>query len=471
MSRKFQVKAVPSTWLESNGRRLDCGPYMSGAVEIRELLKNHKTDLLPDLTAGHDGGIYNGPQFERNYVDDAQYGVPFLTTTFMMQADLSRLPLLNKKDAQSRKLSYLRVHEGMTLITCSGTVGRTIYARSDMNGVWSNQDILKIVADPNRILSGYLNAYLCTRFGVPFVVSGKYGSVITHLEPKHFADLLVPRLGETAEKQAHDLVEKSARLLTKYQANLNEATELYFDAVGLKDITSSDWLAWGADLGFSATASVHSLRALNFNPRFNRLCETIKRVRWKPLGELCEQGMLKTGPRFKRIDADPEYGFQLIGQKQIFWLRPEGRWIARKFTPDGVLVQPGTTLIAAHGTLGDSELYCRAEYITGNAVERAYSQDFLRVVGDKAVIERGALFAFLRSETAFRMLRSASTGSKLQEFHYGVTPALPIPVPPVDIQKRCHTLVEEAYADRKRAVQLEDEARSLVENVIEKGGS
>lgn len=175
MSRKFQVKAIPSTWLENNGRRLDCGPYMAGAVEIRELLKKHKTDVLPDLTAGHDGGIYNGPQFERNYVDDAQHGVPFLTTTFMMQADLSRLPLLSKKDAQSRKLNYLRVHEGMTLITCSGTVGRTIYARSDMNGVWSNQDILKIVADPKRIPSGYLNAYLCTRFGVPFVVSGKYG--------------------------------------------------------------------------------------------------------------------------------------------------------------------------------------------------------------------------------------------------------------------------------------------------------
>ena len=57
MSRKFQCKAVPSKWLEENGRRLDCGPYMSGLLEIRELLKKHKTQLLPELTAGHDGGI------------------------------------------------------------------------------------------------------------------------------------------------------------------------------------------------------------------------------------------------------------------------------------------------------------------------------------------------------------------------------------------------------------------------------
>lgn len=471
MSRKFQIKAVPSTWLESNGRRLDCGPYMSGAVEIRELLKKHKTDVLPDLTAGHDGGIYNGPQFERNYVDDPQFGVPFLTTTFMMQADLSRLPLLRKKDAHSRKLSYLRVQEGMTLITCSGTVGRTIYARSDMDGVWSNQDILKIVADPNRILPGYLNAYLCTRFGVPFVVSGKYGSVITHLEPKHFADLLVPRLGEPLEKRAHALVDESGRLLTKYQANLNEATELYFDAIGLKDITASEWHAWGSDLGFTASAGVESLRALNFNPRFNRLCDRIRSRAWKPLSKLCISGSLRRGVRFSRVEADPEYAYRLIGQKELFWLRPQGRWIGRKFVPKDVLVEDGCVLVAAQGTLGESELYCRAEFATGKALANAYSEHILRVLSDPSLIERGALFAFMRSETAFRMLRSISVGSKLQDHHYAMLPSLPVPYPAREIRKRCHDLVVTAYEAREKAIELEDQARNLIESAIEEDRS
>jgi len=470
MSRKFQCKAVPSSWLEINGRRLDCGPYMSGANEIRELLRKHNTDLLPTLTVGHDGGIYNGPQFERNYVDDALYGVPFLTTTFMMQADLSRLPLLSKKDAHSRRLSYLRVHEGMTLITCSGTVGRTIYARSDMNDVWSNQDILKIVADPNLIAPGYLNAYLCTKFGIPFVVSGKYGSVITHLEPKHFSDLLVPRLGEDVEQRAHSLVQESARLLTKYQSDLNEASQLYFESVGLVDIKPSEWHAWGSDLGFTATPGIQSLRALNLNPRFHRLCERIKHGPWRSLSEMCIEGTLKSGPRFKRIDADPEYAYQLIGQKQIFWLRPEGRWIAKKSVGNEVLVPDGTILVAAQGTLGESELFCRSEFITGKNLGRAYSQHFLRVIADERIINRGALFAFMRSETAFRMLRSASTGSKLQDFHYTVLPSLPIPYPPEDIRDRCQELVVSAYQSRDKAVELEDEARSLVERIIEEGG-
>jgi len=60
MSRRFQVKTIPSTWLENNGRRLDCGPYMSGAIEARELLKNHPNECLKELTTGHNGGIFNG---------------------------------------------------------------------------------------------------------------------------------------------------------------------------------------------------------------------------------------------------------------------------------------------------------------------------------------------------------------------------------------------------------------------------
>lgn len=467
MSEIFQYKAVPSTWLENNGRRLDCGPYVSGAVEIREILKKHQTDVLSDLTSGHEGGIYNGPQFKRNYVIDAEHGVPFLTTTFMMQGDLSRLPLLSKKDAHSRKLSFLRIEEGMTLITCSGTVGRTIYARSDMSGVWSNQDILKIVVDSNKILPGYLNAYLCTKFGVPFILSGKYGSVISHLEPKHFSDLLVPRLDIEVEKKAHELVQKGADLLAQYQSYLTAATKLFFESVGLSDISPFEWHSWGSDLGFANTAGVQSFRALNFNPRFQRLCERIKQGPWKPLGELCVSDTLRRGSRFNRIDADPEFAYKLISQKELFWLRPEGRYVARKYVPDDALVKDGSILIAARGTFGESELYCRAEFIHGKSAGNAFSEDILRVIGDENKIRRGALFAFMRSETAFRMLRSISVGSKLQDHHYAMLPLLPVPYPPEYIRDRCHKLVTEAYAAREKAIELEDQARTLVERTIE----
>lgn len=76
----------------------------------------------------------------------------------------------------------------------------------------------------------------------------------------------------------------------------------------------------------------------------------------------------------------------------------------------------------------------------------------------------------MRSETAFRMLRSASTGSKLQDFHYNVLPSIPIPYPEEDVRTRCHELIVEAYIAREKAIELEDEARTIVERTIEEGG-
>ena len=42
----MKEKLVPSAWIEKQGRRLDCGPYLSGAVEARLLLDSVDVDKL-----------------------------------------------------------------------------------------------------------------------------------------------------------------------------------------------------------------------------------------------------------------------------------------------------------------------------------------------------------------------------------------------------------------------------------------
>lgn len=175
-----KARVVRSSWLDEDGRRLDCNPYMSGALEARDALKALKAlkEPLKLLTKGHSGGIYNGPMFVRNYVDSPEHGVPFITSGNLLQSDLSNLPLLRRRDAESPKLSYLRLQAGMTLISCSGTIGRMSYVRPDMAGMWSSQDVLKVVPDESKISPGYLYAFLSSAYGVPLVVSGTYGAII-----------------------------------------------------------------------------------------------------------------------------------------------------------------------------------------------------------------------------------------------------------------------------------------------------
>lgn len=464
----MKSKIVPSSWLERRGRRFDSNPYLLGGLEARLLLDELDVPkcALEDITKDGIGGIYHAGREGRTWVLDPALGVRFLSSSRVMAADYSSLPLLSKE--QVAKTPAFQIHEGWTLITRSGTIGRMVHARPDMDGLACSEHVMRVVPDAAKVPPGYLYAFLRSKFGVPMVVSGTYGSIIQSIEPSHLADLPIPRFGERLEVRIHGLIEESANLLSEYQRGIVGATTRFLEGAGLTDITPAEWHAAGADTGFTEDfPRVESFRALNFNPRFKALCDRIRQGPWKSLGEICLPGTLKRGGRFKRVDADPEHAYQLVGQKQLFWLRPEGRWVAKWALGDDVLVEPGTILVAARGTLGETELYCRSEFIWGPAAGRAYSEDILRVISNPEVMPRGALYAFMRSEAAFRQLRSVSVGTKIQDHHYTMLSELPIPFPPAEFQAEAHDLILSAYDARHRGVALESEAIDLVEKAIE----
>jgi hypothetical protein len=463
---------ILSSWFDLNGSRLDSKPYLSGALQAKASLAKlaSEKESLANLTRGHFGGIYNGPQFVRHYVDSPEYGVPFLTSASMLLADLSNVGLLSKKDAFSPKLSYLRIEEGMTLISCSGTIGRMVYAAPYMSGMWSSQDILKVVPDPDKILPGYLYAYLSSKFGVPQVVGETYGSIITHIEPQHIAGLPVPRLGSDIEETVHNNIICAANLRSEYQLQIKEATAKLFSSVGLRDITAAEWHAMGRDLGFShVITSPSSLRALNFNPRLEACLAKLSSVDHMSLGDICRGGDLQRSSRFKRVGCDPDFGVKFLGQKELFWIEPEGRYISPRHAPSDVFVKDETVLLAARGAPGEHHVYCRGEFITGPWLQYAYTEDNLRVRSGNPSISGAFLFAFLHSETAFRCLRSFSTGSIQQDIDRSMLARLPVPLPDATVRKEVEQLVRQAYQKRHKASQLEKEAVAIVERAIQEG--
>ena len=456
-------------WLTDEGYRLLASPYLSGGYEARRFLERLTvpTEPLRALTAGHEGGIYNGPQFRRNYVNDPKHGVPFLGTTDIMEVDFTNVPLLQAKDARSGKLSYLEVKPGMTLISCSGTVGRTCYVRPDMVGFWSSQDTLKVVANIAKTHPGYIYAFLNSRFGIPMIASQASGSMIQHLEPQHIADLPVPRFDRRLEEQIHGSIQAAAELRARFQAGVTAATRDLFESAGLPELLDLRWRDQPRETGFVVQRpEVISLRALNFSPRASRLTERLQDVPHRSLGEICNYGMLRTGARFKRIDADPAYGVRLIGQRQAFWVHPEGRWINPNEAPADILQKDETVLIAAHGTLGENEVFGRSILVTGTWTEHAYSQDFVRVFSGTPDISGAYLFAFLRSEVAFRLLRSMSVGGKQQEYHTALLREMPIPECTPKDRERIAETVRQAYRSRDEADALENRAQDLLDVAV-----
>lgn len=467
MSRKFQIKAVPSTWLENNGRRLDCGPYMSGAVEAKELLKKHRTEPLRDLTTGHNGGIFNGPRFPRIYVDDITNGVPFLGSTDILDADLSYVSLLSKKQVSGNPALVL--DEGWTLITCSGTIGRMAYARYDMKGMAGSQHFMRVVPEVKEIHPGYLYAYLSSHFGVPIVVSGTYGAIIQHIEPHHIADLPVPRLGEV-EHKAHDLIHQAAIAHVESIELRKKAGALVNEICGFPEK-----LAPAARVfAYSSASSSSVLRRLDatyHNPIAQKAEALAKAANGIALSAAGVFGFESN--RMKQVFVEEGYGTPFITSGGVFskTIMPE-RYLRNQLLgeDESWRINEYDTLIARSGQVGG--IIGRGVWADTRLDGFAASPHILRLRPTSEEFPPGYVYAFLcLTDVGYQLLARTAAGSSIPFLPLDAVLEVKVPTTPSLQQRReIDGLVKRAGELRKQSQELEMEAVALVERAIEEGG-
>lgn len=459
----MKIKHIPSSWLHRNGRRFDCGPYTSGALEARIRLEDlsYPKQKLSELTAGHEGGIYNGPHFSRTFVDDPKHGVPFLGSGAMLEADLSGLPLLRKRDALSTKLAYLQLSAGMTLISCSGTIGRMVYARPDMETMWTSQHIMKVVPDSKKVPSGYIFAFLSSKFGVPMVTSGTYGSIIQSIEPEHIAGLPVPRLGEAVEREAHDLMEKAAHL----RANANSLR-----ANILRQITTElQWATRPLHGLFNVVSSSETQRRMDSFHHTNscqaaRAClGLVPSVR---LGDVVSDVFEPNRGARRKVD-DPKFGVPFLSSSEVFRLDPSGEYlISRKNTPhlDRQLVGECDVLLPRSGQLGG--VIGRAVLPLPTYYGHAASEHLVRV---RCHTKEDAFFvwAIFATEPGYFSAISTAFGSSIPSLDCALLSDLRFPWWSGERRQRIVDQVGKMVDGLSTAIVAERKAVALVEKTIE----
>jgi type I restriction enzyme S subunit len=458
----MKAAIVPSEWLRRDGHRFDAGPYTSGAVEARQRLASLRLrkDRLADLTTGFNGGIYNGPQFARHWVDDPTHGVPFLGSSSMLLADLSGLPLLRRRDAESSKLSYLRISPGTTLVSCSGTIGRMVYTRPDMDGMWTSQHIMKVVPDPERIPPGYLYAFLSSRYGVPLVTSSTYGAIIQHIEPHHLADIPIPRLDPAVEAEAYRLVEAAASARAKAAALLRKAEKLVRQLIGPPAASLATWSL------VSARELQARLDAYYYGPACTTARQAFDSAAVDELRALWEVADVHIPGIFKRRYGDPSYGYPYLTGNEVFQLAPKSnRYLLRAVAEEfGLVVSEGTILIQEAGQLGG--LIGRSVLVGKHMAGFAVSNNMIRVVPHHAA-DTGYLFAVLSTAEGIRLIGREASGSSIPHIDQRRVEALRVPWAEGSIRAKIGREVMRAQHLRDEAITYEDTARELVEATIE----
>ncbi len=461
------VRIIRSSWLEEGGRRLDCNPYMSGALEAREALKNLKTpkEPLKALTAGHTGGIYNGPQFARYWVEEPRYGVPFLGSGDMLNADLSMLPLLKKTYAQSSRLRHLEVRTGMTLITCSGTIGRMTYVRPDMAGMWSSQHIMKVVPDESKIPPGYLYAFLSSKYGVPLVVSGTYGAIIQHIEPEHIVNLPVPRFAPDQEHEIAALVNTAAISRSRATEEIEILKKELETELGLVEEELHAYRGQRSGFSVQMSAVMESGR-LEATFHDALVQEIERRIRLTPSRKIVDIAKVVKPGMFKRIKVDgPEWGYGFITGSELFSTAPKPIYFVSPKTPNigDCVIDAYWILIQAFGQVGGLIGRCM---ITTPSLTRCAATDLQIQLRFSERADAGYVCTFLSSFAGYRLLTRTPIGGSIPHIHPDSIKELLIPWPDAKIRQMYGNRMINAWLLREHAVELEDKARTKVEALI-----
>jgi type I restriction enzyme, S subunit len=464
----MKVKTISSVLMSRDGRRMDSGPYMSGSQETKlflERLPVHKA-ALKMLTYGHDGGVYNGPKFARNWVASPEYGVPFLNSSDMLQADLTQLPLLRKSDAYSPRLAFLRLSPGMILISCTGTIGRMIYTRPDMDGIWSSQHIMKVVPNPQYVLPGYLYAFLSSKFGVPMVVSGTYGSIIQSIEPHHIADLPVPRLSDAVEQRAHALVEEAAQLRSEAALTLRKQRKELSEILGLPQLTALNVSDYGV-----TTVNSGSLRLRLDAPYHAKAAiEVDSALRMGSYQVLPLTDVLKSyfkPPIFKRIWVDyPEYGRLFVSGNTAYHLAPEEpRYVSHR-TPnfDAFIVKRGWLIFQAAGQIYG--IFGQPLFVIG-WLENAFCADDLYRLVPYTEVDGAYLYLFFGTDYGQILIKRQACGNSIPRVWDPHIMQLEVPWPDEETRAELGSLVIKAQEKMEIARLKQNVAISLVEQAIE----
>ena len=463
----MKIKEVPFSWIPRWGYRLDVEPFVGGAVETRVYLENapYPKEQLHELTAGHNGGIYNGPMFRRNYVESLENGVPFLTSGSMLRADLSNVGLLRRKDAASTKLSYMRLTKGTTLISCSGSIGRTVYTRPDMEGMWASQDIMKVVPDPKKIPAGFLFAFLSSKYGVPMITSGTYGAIIQHIEPEHIRGLLVPRFGEPVESEAAAQVDGAARNRSKATELRRRSQEILLKSLHLPDMSEA-----GTPLTFAAftvsSSSMGRLDAAFHSPPGVIAAEALKLYeRSESFGAVAR--VFQTNIFKRPYVSDPQHGYAYFSGAELFTYDPQPRGYLRKKAPgiDQYIVRRDWLLMQDAGQLGG--LIGRVTRVTADQDGSVVSNHLIRIVAQERT-DAAYLFALLASPVGFRSVVRNAFGTSIPQLESTHLAQIKIPWPEKRIREQIAEPVVLSWDLEDEASRLDRNAVALVERAIEK---
>lgn len=201
-------KAAPvdtfSVRLSEMSGRLDASYHVPIVDAIIEHLKRYAEEVTTVGDPRISREVILPGRFKRVYVDEG-YGRVFIGGKQLYELDPTNKKYLSNVHHGDRISRQLELHENMTLITCSGTIGKVALVGKHWENWTANQHIIRIVPANNDV-AGYLNIFLASDYGKALITRFTYGSVVDEIDDSHVRQIAFPLLkNHEVQKKINDL--------------------------------------------------------------------------------------------------------------------------------------------------------------------------------------------------------------------------------------------------------------------------
>lgn len=166
-------------------------------------------------------------RFKRVYVEEGN-GRVFIGGKQLWELDPTNKKYLSLTHHGDRIAKQLELHENMTLITCSGTIGKVALVGKHWENWTANQHIIRVVP-ANKDIAGYLNIFLASDYGYQLITRFTYGSVVDEIDDNHVRQIKIPLLKNV------DIQNKINNLALEANKKRYEAYQLEQEALRIMD--------------------------------------------------------------------------------------------------------------------------------------------------------------------------------------------------------------------------------------------
>lgn len=224
---RFQNYSVPLNQLKN---RIDGSYHVPIVRVIEKYLKQNSQEVATLDDSRITKSIILPGRFKRVYVRE-ENGVVFFGGKQLYHLDPANKKYLSSVHHAKRINEELKLYENMTLITCSGTIGKVTIVPAHWTDWAANQHIIRVVP-ANKDIAGYIYAWLSSDYANPLITRFTYGAVVDEIDDSHVSQIKIPLLQDiNLQKKINDKVLESNQKRAEAYALERKALNILNDKV------------------------------------------------------------------------------------------------------------------------------------------------------------------------------------------------------------------------------------------------